>query len=308
MQELNLRIKLRNNIYQSNREVNVLLDKTIITKDSIKGLEEDETLVEVEIPSGVEKIDSHAFDKYKDLEIVKFPDSLQVIGFYAFGNCNKIKNLTLPSNIKKIDYAAFFMLDSMVSITISKSLKTFYATSFGRASIQLDSENPYYWQGEDGVIYNTNKKKLIWAPINAKELKVLDGTEVVVESSLSGLSCLKKIELPESITSIEKYSFCGCQNLEVINIPKKLKSLEDSIFENCGSLKEIEIPSNILKIEAFAFLRCNNIKKIIIPKTVKEVSFFAFCFWTQDQTIVFESRESANDHDFDTDAKIVFLD
>lgn len=137
MEELILKMKLRNNITNTIREDFISLKEPKINKDSFREIPSEDTLIEINIPEGIETIESKAFVRYENLEAIYFPESLKTIGFLVSEKCKKIKHLELPSNIEKIDYAAFFMLGPSIVIKLPKSLKLFRATSFGRAFLIL---------------------------------------------------------------------------------------------------------------------------------------------------------------------------
>lgn len=50
---------------------------------------------------------------------------------------------------------------------------------------------------------------------------------------------VKEIHLPNSLTTIEDYSFCNCPNLEKINIGPMVESIGKDVFEKCGKLKKL---------------------------------------------------------------------
>lgn len=51
---------------------------------------------------------------------------------------------------------------------------------------------------------------------------------------------LKKVLMPECLTSIESNAFNGCGNLEYINIPKNVSKIQNNAFMNCTKLKALD--------------------------------------------------------------------
>lgn len=93
---------------------------------------------------------------------------------------------------------------------------------------------------------------------------VCNGIEVV--SGFSGCNSLTKINLPESVTTIDSYAFYDCDSLSDINyLPESINYIEKYAFANCNNLTSIEIPSNVKNIDKYAFEGCDNIVKAIIP-------------------------------------------
>lgn len=59
---------------------------------------------------------------------------------------------------------------------------------------------------------------------------------------------VKRVVLPDSITSIGFKSFMGCKNLEYVEIPDGVTKIERATFQNCNSLN-LSIPKNVSEIE-----------------------------------------------------------
>lgn len=75
------------------------------------------SLTSVTIPSGVTSIDIQAFYNCTSLTSVTIPSSVTRIGFSAFANCNSLASLTIPSGVTSIDVAAFQSCIRLTSIT-----------------------------------------------------------------------------------------------------------------------------------------------------------------------------------------------
>lgn len=77
---------------------------------------------------------------------------------------------------------------------------------------------------------------------------------------------IKKIIIPDSVTSIGDYAFDNCVYLTDITLPKNLKEIGFEAFKNCNNLKEIEIPESVVAIGENAFEGCDEIKIIMSQK------------------------------------------
>ena len=85
-------------------------------------------------------------------------------------------------------------------------------------------------------------------------------------------SNLKKIVIPESITSIGEYAISYCRSLTEVTLPDGLISIEKNAFDGCNNLKEIEIPKSVTSIGDCAFFECNSLKKINLPNGLTCIS------------------------------------
>ena len=84
------------------------------------------------LPTDVTRIEAHAFDNCKSLEILDFknntyniekglcriPDYIQSIGEFAFANCGQIKTLIVSNNVLEIEEGAFSMMNALTSVTL----------------------------------------------------------------------------------------------------------------------------------------------------------------------------------------------
>ncbi len=82
-------------------------------------------------------------------------------------------------------------------------------------------------------------------------------------SGKASSSPLKRIDLPQTITSIGESAFNWCELL-TITIPQNCTEIEDKAFYSCGNLTYLSIPSSV-KIGYEAFDYCRNLTEINTP-------------------------------------------
>jgi hypothetical protein len=101
---------------------------------------------------------------------------------------------------------------------------------------------------------------------------------------------IKKIAIPNSVTSIGDVVFQNCTSLKSIEIPKNVKSIGKWAFYNCESLKSIEIPNSVKSIGNWAFEYCRSLTSIEIPKSVESIGFRAFQNCTSLEEVIFKGK------------------
>ena len=111
-------------------------------------------------------------------------------------------------------------------------------------------------------------------------------------------SCLKHIELPESLQRIEDYTFRYCTQLKSIDIPdnveyigryafessaietftapSKLTEIGNHIFFDCCSLKNVTLHDNIKTITDGAFYGCSELTELALPAGLETIEISAF--------------------------------
>ena len=79
-------------------------EKTFTTEaDELSGFEQDEHLLEIDIPEGIEKIGECCFKDCKSLETVRIPASVKTIGRNAFIGCTALKKVVIDDSVEEID-------------------------------------------------------------------------------------------------------------------------------------------------------------------------------------------------------------
>ena len=99
---------------------------------------------------------------------------------------------------------------------------------------------------------------------------------VITERAFQEFPNLKKITIPNSVTSIGGSAFSGCSNLTSITIPNSATSIGSSAFENCSSLTSITIPDSVTSIGDSAFSGCSSLTSVSIPNGVTNIGNAAF--------------------------------
>ena len=119
--------------------------------------------------------------------------------------------------------------------------------------------------------------------------------ENLSSSFLSGISSIKNISLPDTIT-IENEAFADCVNLHTISISNEFTKIGDSVFSNCSNLTNVyykgtiedwcKIPfnneySNPMYYASHIYMLNENneyqeVTEIVIPETIIEIGNYQF--------------------------------
>ena len=91
-------------------------------------------------------------------------------------------------------------------------------------------------------------------------------------------SKIESIEIPESVTSLEKYCFYNCNVLKRINIPNGVTELPQEAFVNGKALTSFVIPDSVKSIGTSVFANCTSLAKFYLPEvppTLENVNAFS---------------------------------
>ena len=87
---------------------------------------------------------------------------------------------------------------------------------------------------------------------------------------------LKTIALPEGISVIGYQTFENCQSLEAVTLGSNVTTIKEYAFHNCTSLKNISFPESLNSIGYYAFYNCDSLTSIVIPNSVTSIGYSAF--------------------------------
>ena len=152
------------------------------------------------------------------------PSSVTSVGRSAFSGCASLQSITIPNSVTSIDDYAFANCTSLTSVTISNLEVKVGRDSFIKCPIE-------YAKVPDSILKNIPHRKL-------KEVVILNG-KTIERSEFSGCTFLKKIIIPDSVTSIGDSAFFNCVSLTSITIPNSVTRIGDSAFYGCKSLKTV---------------------------------------------------------------------
>ncbi len=110
-----------------------------------------------------------------------------------------------------------------------------------------------------------------------------------------GCTNLKRIgveetdKLPDSLTSIEDYTFYNCKSLKSISISDNVTKICSKAFTYCSDLERITFSSKLTYIGSNAFEGCDSLKEISIPATVETINAYAFSDCPELKKVKFET-------------------
>ena len=98
------------------------------------------------------------------------------------------------------------------------------------------------------------------------------------------------VEIPDTVTEIEKEVFRGCEHLKEINMSGNILKIGDSAFEGCTAFKKVEIPYSAQTVGKYAFKGCTSLKQVIIPYSVTEIGESVFENCSSLVSIVYQAK------------------
>ena len=133
----------------------------------------------------------------------------------------------------------------------------------------------YNWS----YLLETYHKHSDWDSLTALDLSCLAGLEAVgngATGTLSQITKLQTLALPDGLAQIGDFAFYGCGSLALQELPDSLTQIGDNAFYSCGSLALQELPDGLKQIGDFAFSYCKSLALQELPVGLKQIGDAAF--------------------------------
>ncbi len=196
------------------------------------------------------------------IEEIVIPEGVERIGMYAFANLTALKKVTLPSTLKSISNGAFYGCINLTTVEGIENVKFINQEAFANCSLS----------GE------LNLKNAV-AISDRAFAKFVRGTDPESEEyKNSVIACekqlLTKVTFGPDTQSIAAFAFSGNESLKDIYIGASKVKLGEYAFANCKNLTSTRI--NAAVIPEGAFYGCSKLANVVIGKDVELIGAHAF--------------------------------
>lgn len=246
------------------------------------------TLTEINVPNGVVSIIGDGLSGSSATKII-LPDTVSSnFGGAVFNGMNKLTTIELSGtskNLKLVD-GNLYSYDGKRFIKYMGSSKNFTVP-----------------EGVETLLNGCITKSMTTLNLPST-LKVIEGW------SLTGMSGVKLLNIPASVTTMYTYSFhdntklrvaegnatyksiddvlilnkagtkviMASRNATTYNIPNTVTEIGQNAFYYCDKMTSINIPDSVTTIGAKAFYSCSSLKEITIPQSVTSIGADAFIY------------------------------
>ena len=183
--------------------------------------------------------------------IITFDGDVTMIGDLAFYNLINLTNVTIPNSVTTIGNDVFGYCHSLTNVTIPNSVTSIGVSVFNGC-------------------YSLKEFKGKFADEDGRSL-IVDNT-IIAYAYASG----NTYNIPNSVTTIEEYTFSDCDNLISVNIPDSVTTIGEGALCYCNSLTSVNIPNSVTSIRYYAFQGCTSLTSVTIGNNVKTIGDYAF--------------------------------
>ena len=276
-------------VFVEERELQV----TAVTEEAFK---DGSGLTKLNIPEGVEKLETAAFYNCENLQTIIIPSTLNYTGMAVFEGCTALTEvynfMQSPYEIVKNDFSNY----ETATLYVPKGCAEAYRMEnhWGTFSniIEMNDHvwfdnNCQFWDFNvrtdcmDATITRCNAKEsnlVIPEQIPCRGTKMLYQVTDIADNVFNGRTDIISISLPESLHTIGNSTFEGCTALTGINLPENLYVIENAAFKGCENLTSVMMPENLQHVGEEAFSGCKALKNVMIAalkdKTIAAATFY----------------------------------
>lgn len=216
------------------------------------------SIIDVQIPETVTEIGQKAFKDASSVENVTFAvntetgkvKGVEKIGISAFDGCSSLQELVLPETVTEVLQGTFANEGALVKADMSRaaSLKKWDKESFKGDTALAEVVLPT----AGGITAIPDGAFAGCTSLTGENLKIPKNIVTITANAFKE-SGLKKLYIPNQVTTIGTSAFEACKNLEDVHISNNISIISQSTFKNCEKLEKIEIPVKVDQIGTNAF-------------------------------------------------------
>ena len=225
------------------------------------------SLVNIEIPEGVEKIEYNAFYSCKNLKTIKLPSTLKTIDGTAFANCPKLSNIEIPESNKNFEFKNGILLGKLeddkreMAIILESAIKDNTLTVPDKVvslkSGQIDAftqittvKIPKSVENIGAGFFHRNITNIEIDDANPK-YEVVNNAIYTKESYSEEIEIVRyfgnesTVKIKDRTKIIKGLCFFNKKDITNIELPDLLEIIESRALDGCSNLKSIKLGANV---------------------------------------------------------------
>ena len=254
------------------------------------GFQGNDSITELTIPEGVERLQFYTFQNCRNLRRVILPSSISMIGSAAFKGCERLEEIVLPERLERIKENAFQDCISLKSIRIPENVSSIGTEAFQNCKnlkqVEICPERISAWgdnvfAGCKGLLDSQGllilgETMLCRYEGSGGSVSIPQGVKHIQNAAFKSRKKLSGVVMPEGVESIGAEAFAGCVGLRSVILPGTLKEIQEKAFKGCKMLAELDFPASLRTIEEEAFRNCETLGRVVLPLGVEKVGKNAF--------------------------------
>ena len=249
------------------------------------------------LPEGITQLANYAFYNCTNLAEINIPANVTTIGNYCFDYCGSLSTVIFEGTaLTSIGNYSFAFTTYLKAIDLPEGLTTINTAAFHASGIEEIVMPSTLSVIGDGAFYYA---------LALRSVTFNEGLENICREAFYGCSSLKEIIIPDSVTSISRYSvtsagstssnyytFAYCTSLERVVLGSNVTKIGKYTFYGCSSLKEIEW-GGVTALYGYAFAACG-FEELTLPEQITSFNTYAFADNVNLKKVYYYSSVSQN--------------
>ena len=249
------------------------------------------------LPEGITQLANYAFYNCTNLAEINIPANVTTIGNYCFDYCGSLSTVIFEGTaLTSIGNYSFAFTTYLKAIDLPEGLTTINTAAFNASGIEEIVMPSTLSVIGDGAFYYA---------LALRSVTFNEGLENICREAFYGCSSLKEIIIPDSVTSISRYSvtsagstssnyytFAYCTSLERVVLGSNVTKIGKYTFYGCSSLKEIEW-GGVTALYGYAFAACG-FEELTLPEQITSFNTYAFADNVNLKKVYYYSSVSQN--------------
>lgn len=230
----------------------------------------------------IEEISGEGFNNNTTLKSFTAPASLKQLETFTFYNCSSLEEIDLSNTkITEIPNGAFNGCTSLKTVKLPNTITKIGDKAFYDCNALTEIE------GLDQCRLSSIGSKAFVRCKNLTSLNFSQSTFTQLEDEqFTGLTKLKSVILPDSLTTLPAKAFYGDSSLESIKFPSSLDEIGDSALYGCKSVKSLDFSNTALtKVGSKALANMNELTEIKFSHALDSIGTDAFSLFSTDDLV-----------------------
>ena len=223
---------------------------------------------------------------------IKYP--VTSIRYHAFYECKSLTEVTIPNSVTTIGSRAFYSCTGLQKV-IWNARNIQDPHIFNQPFSGCDRLTDFVFGEEVEHIPD----HLCYKLTSLKKLVIPNSVTTIGERAFDSCTGLQKVTIGNSVTAIGERAFDSCSGLTEVTIPNSVTDIGDGAFYSCTGLQKVTIGNSVTTIGKMAFSSCTGLTEVTIPNSVTSIENRAFNGCTQMESVTIgEKVESIGESAF----------